>query len=356
MKPAKRKHTVEGLLICQVNLDEVIATIRNSPSRAEAKDRLQQIQVPAPLVKRALSDDGYAMYISEVGEKPSYSLSANQSEAIVSMQLGSLANLEREKLDEEHTKLLADIGGYLYLLSDEANIRGVVRDDMIALKAKYASKRRTEINELELSGINQEDLIAEEPMVVTLSQRGYIKRMPLNTYQAQNRGGRGIIGAKADDEDAIEHLFVASTHSWLLFFTDKGKVLWEKVYNLPLQNRTSKGRALVNLLALPDGDRISSCVAVREFDDQRFLIMATKNGLVKKTPLSAYRRPMKGGIIAINLRDNDALIETMIISPTDDVLLATKGGMAIRFGQADARSMGRDTTGVRGIVSRKTMS
>lgn len=345
----KRKHTVEGLLICQINLDEVISTIRNSPSRSDAKDRLQQIQVPAALVKRALGEDGFTMYQSEVGEKPNYSLSVNQAEAIVSMQLGSLANLEREKLHDEHAKLLVDIRGYLHLLSDEANIRAVVRDDLTALKTKYSNKRRTEISDLELSGINQEDLIAEEPMVVTLSQRGYIKRMPLNTYQAQNRGGKGIIGAKADDEDAIEHLFVASTHAWLLFFTDKGKVLWEKVYNLPLQNRTSKGRALVNLLALPDGDRISACVAVREFDDQRFLIMATKNGVVKKSPLSAYKRPMKGGIIAINLRDNDELIEAMIVSPSDDVLLATKGGMAIRFSQADARSMGRDTTGVRGI-------
>lgn len=345
----KRKHTVEGLLIAQINLDEVIATIRQSPSRAEAKERLQKIQVPAALVKRALGDKGFEMYQGEVGDKPNYSLSANQAEAIVSMQLGSLANLEREKLNEEHTKLLTDIGGYLHLLSDEANLRAVVREDMLAIKAKYATKRRTEIQDLELSGINQEDLIAEEPMVVTLSQRGYIKRMPLNTYQAQNRGGKGIIGAKADEEDAIEHLFVTSTHSWLLFFTDKGKVLWEKVYNLPLQNRTSKGRALVNLLALPEGDRISSCVAVREFDEERFLIMATKNGIVKKTSLSAYKRPTKGGIIAINLRDNDALIEAMIVSPHDDVLLATKGGMAIRFAQSDARSMGRDTTGVRGI-------
>jgi DNA gyrase subunit A len=349
----KRKHTVEGMLIAQINLDEVIRTIRESASRAEAKDRLQLIQVDAALVKRALGDAGFAMYQSEVGEKPTYSLSQNQAEAIVSMQLGSLANLEREKLGEEHSKLINDISGYLHLLSDEAHLRAVVREDMIAIKAKYATKRRTEINDLELSGINQEDLIAEEPMVVTLSQRGYIKRMPLNTYQAQNRGGKGIIGAKADDEDAIEHLFVTSTHSWLLFITDKGKVLWEKVYNLPLQNRTSKGRALVNLLALPEGDRISSCVAVREFDEERFLIMATKNGVVKKTPLSAYKRPTKGGIIAINLRDNDALIEAMIVSPNDDVLLATKGGMAIRFAQSDARSMGRDTTGVRGIRLKK---
>ena len=351
----KRKHTVEGLLISQINLDEVIATIRGSASRVEAKDRLQQIQVPAPLVKRALGDDGFAMYQSEVGDKPNYSLSANQAEAIVSMQLGSLANLEREKLRDEHTKLLVDIGGYLYLLSDEANIRAVVRDDLIAIKAKYSSKRRTEINDLELSGINQEDLIAEEPMVVTLSQRGYIKRMPLKTYQAQNRGGKGIIGAKADDEDAIEHLFVASTHAWLLFFTDKGKVLWEKVYNLPLQNRTSKGRALVNLLALPDGDRISSCVAVREFDDQRFLMMATKNGVVKKTPLSAYRRPMKGGIIAINLRDNDALIEVMIVSPSDDVLLCYEGWNGNPFAQSDAQH-GTRYNGVRGIKLKETTS
>lgn len=349
----KRKHTVEGLLISQINLDEVISTIRNSPSRAEAKERLQQIQVPAALVKRALGDEGFAMYQQEVGDRPNYSLSANQSEAIVSMQLGSLANLEREKLREEHLKLITDIRGYLHLLSDEANIRALVRDDLLSLKNKYANERRTDISDLELSGINQEDLIAEEPMVVTLSRRGYIKRMPLNTYQAQNRGGKGIIGAKADEEDAIEHLFVASTHAWLLFFTDKGKVLWEKVYNLPLQNRTSKGRALVNLLALPEGDRISSCVAVREFDDKHYLIMATKNGVVKKTPLSAYKRPMKGGIIAINLRDDDSLIETMIVSETDDVLLGTSGGMAIRFSQSDARSMGRDTTGVRGIKLKK---
>ena len=186
-------------------------------------------------------------------------------------------------------------------------------------------------------------------MVVTLSQRGYIKRMPLNTYQSQHRGGRGITGAKADEEDAIEHLFVASTHAWLLFFTDKGKVLWEKVYNLPMQSRTSKGRALVNLLQLPEGDRISACVAVREFDETRFLMMATKKGLVKKTPLSAYKRPQNGGIIAINLRDEDALIEAMIVSPGQDVLLATSSGMAIRFSESDARSMGRNTSGVKGI-------
>ena len=345
----KRKHTVEGLLIAQIDLDQVISTIRNSPSRAEAKERLQLIQVPGPLIARAVGDDAFLMFQEEYGAKDNYTLSANQSEAIVSMQLGSLANLEREKLRDEHGKLLADIKGHLLLLSDEANIRAVVRDDMLAIKDKYGSKRRTEITGEELGDYDQEALITEEPMVVTLSQRGYIKRMPLNTYQAQNRGGRGITGTKADEEDAVEHLFVSSTHAWLLFFTDKGKVLWEKVYNLPMQSRTSKGRALVNLLQLPEGDRISACVAVREFDETRFLFMATKNGLVKKTPLSAYKRPMKGGIIAINLREGDALIEAMIVSPGDNVLLATSGGMAIRFAESDARSMGRNTSGVKGI-------
>ncbi|MCX7406984.1 MAG: DNA gyrase subunit A [Planctomycetales bacterium] len=345
----KRKHTVEGLLIAQIDLDQVIATIRGSASRAEAKERLQLIEVPGPLIKRAVGDDAFEMFEQEYGAKSYYTLSANQAEAIVSMQLGSLANLEREKLRDEHGKLLTDIKGHLFLLSDEAHIQAVVRDDMLAIKDKYGNKRRTEITGEELGDYDHEALITEEPMVVTLSQRGYIKRMPLNTYQSQHRGGRGITGAKADEEDAIEHLFVASTHAWLLFFTDKGKVLWEKVYNLPMQSRTSKGRALVNLLQLPEGDRISACVAVREFDETRFLMMATKKGLVKKTPLSAYKRPQKGGIIAINLRDEDALIEAMIVSPGQDVLLATSSGMAIRFSESDARSMGRNTSGVKGI-------
>ncbi len=345
----KRKHTVEGLLIAQIDIDQVISTIRNSPSRAEAKERLQQITIPAALVARALGDTGFQALQEEIGVRETYSLSANQSEAIVSMQLGSLANLEREKLGEEHGKLLTEISEYLRLLSDEANLRAVVREEMQALVEKYGNKRRTEISDLELGNVDYEALIAEEPMVVTLTQRGYIKRTPLNAYQAQNRGGKGITGAKVDDDDPIEHLFVASTHDYLLFFTDKGKVLWSKVYELPLQARTSKGRALVNLLSLQEGDRITSCVAARQFDDDHYLIMATKKGIVKKTALSAYGRPMKGGIIAISLRDGDELIEAMIVSKSEDVLLAASNGMAIRFAQSDARAMGRNASGVKGI-------
>ena len=345
----KRKHTVEGLLIAQLDIDQVIDTIRRSPSRAEARERLQQIQVPGELIARALGETGYAVFQEERGVSENYSLSPNQAEAIVSMQLGSLAGLEREKLAEEFHKLLDDILEYLRLLSDEANLLALVRGEMEELQAKYGNKRRTSISDEELGDFNREDLIAEEPMVVTLSHRGYIKRMGLDTYTAQNRGGKGITGAKADDEDPIEHLFVASTHDYLLFFTDHGKVFWQKVYDLPLQSRTSKGRALINLLSLGEGEKVFNCLAVREFDPVRQLIMSTRKGLIKKTALSAYSRPQKGGIIAIKLDEGDELIDVVIVSPEEDVLIATANGMAIRFSQADARSMGRNTRGVKGV-------
>jgi DNA gyrase subunit A len=344
----KRKHTVEGLLIAQIDLDQVISTIRNSPSRAEAKERLQLIQIPAPLVARALGDDGFRVLQDEYGVRENYTLSANQSEAIVSMQLGSLANLEREKLSEEHGKLLADITEYLRLLSDEANIRAVVREDMQTLRTKYGNKRRTEITDEELGDYDREALIAEEPMVVTLSQRGYIKRLPLNTYQAQNRGGKGITGAKTEDDDALAHLFVASTHDWLLFFTNTGRVFRQKIYDLPVGSRTAKGRAVVNLLSLQDGETVVNCAATRDFGDDRYLIFATRGGVVKKSRLSDYGNIRTGGIIAIDLRE-DTLVEARIISPGDDVLLGTAKGMAIRFDESDARAMGRSAGGVRGI-------
>ena len=350
----KRKHTVEGLMIAQVNIDEVIATIRAAASRAQAKEDLQKIVVPAELVARALGDSGFRNFAEEYGERSEYSLSANQSEAIVSMQLGSLANLEREKLQGEYHKLLEDIQGFLHLLSDEAHILAVIREDMLTLKSKYGDKRRTEISEEELSDVNKDDLITEETMVVTLSTRGYIKRTQLTTYQAQNRGGKGITGGKSTGEDAMEHLFVASTHDYLLFFTNFGKVYWQKVYDLPLQGRTAKGRALINLLNLAEGEEVENCIAVREFDDEHFLLMATKNGIVKKTALTEYSRPKQGGIIAIRLKEGDELVDVVIVGPGDDVLLATSSGMAIRFPHTNARPMGRATAGVRGIKLSKS--
>ena len=346
----KRKHTVEGSLIAQIDIDQVIQTIRSATSRAEARERLQQIDIPAELVARALGDEGFQVYCNENGIVDVYQLSANQADAIVSMQLGSLANLERENLRGEHRKLLDEIAGHLHLLSDEAHIRAVIREEMEGLQKKYGDKRRTEVSDNELTDVLRDDLITEEPMVVTLSQRGYVKRTPLSIYQAQNRGGKGITGVKSDDEDPVKHLFVSSTHAYLLFFTDRGKVYWRKVYDLPLQSRTSKGRALVNLLSLQEQEQVSNCLAVREFNDDRFLIMATRNGTVKKTALSAYGRVQKGGLIAINLDEGDELIDVRIVSQGDDVMLTTSNGMSIRFSQQDARNMGRATRGVRGIT------
>ncbi len=348
----KRKHTVEGLLIAQVDIDQVIRTIRESPSRTAARDRLQQMQVPAELIARALGEEGFRSFQDEYGVRETYSLSRNQAEAIVSMQLGSLANLEREQLGGEYRKLLEAICEYLRLLSDEANIRAVIREDMADLKKKYADARRTDISDEELTDIDREDLITEAPMVVTISQRGYIKRTPLDTYQAQNRGGTGIIGAKTDDEDPITHLFVTSTHDYLLFFTNLGRVYWQKVYDIPQQDRTARGRAIVNLLSLQDGEQVANCISVREFADDRFLMFATRNGLVKKTALSAYSRPRSGGIIAINLDEGDSVVDVQVVEPGDDVLLETANGMAIRFSESDVRSMGRNTRGVRGIKLR----
>ena len=269
------------------------------------------------------------------------------------MQLGSLANLEREKLVAEHQHLLDNIAEFLRLLSDEANLRAVVRTDMEELKARFPDKRRTTISDEELGDYDKEALIAEQPMVVTMSQRGYIKRTPLDVYEAQNRGGKGIKGATSDEEDPIAHLFVTSTHDFLLFFTDKGKVHWIKVYDLPLQARTGKGRALANILTLEEGEGIASCFNVRYFPDDQYLVIATRQGIIKKTALSAYGRPMKGGIIAIRLDDGDALIDVRIVQGDEDLVLSTSGGMAIRFNHEDARPMGRATRGVKGIKLKK---
>ncbi|MCH2572151.1 MAG: DNA gyrase subunit A [Planctomycetes bacterium] len=345
----RRKLLVEGLLIAQLEIDEVINTIRASANRPEAKERLTKIEVPAPLIARALGEEGFASFVEDRGvDSDTYGLTATQAEAVVNMQLGALTGLEREKLGDEHQKLLTEIADYLHLLSNERNILDVVREDMLELKNKYANPRRTEISDEELTYVDQEDLIREEFMAVTISHRGYVKRLSPDNYRAQRRGGKGITGAKAEEEDPIEHLFVASTHAYLLFFTDRGKVYWKKVYELPLQSRTSRGRALVNLLNLAPEENVSNCIAVRSFDD-RSLLMATRKGYVKKTSLSKYSRPMRGGIIAIKLEDDDQLVDVVMISSGTDVLLATEQGMAIRFNEEQVRSMGRNTRGVKGI-------
>ena len=350
-KARQRKHTVEGLLLAHANIDEVIRVIRSSKTQAEAKDRLMQIECPAAMLARALGESGFAVFQEERGAAENYTLTPVQADAILRMTLGQLVNLEQEKLGDEHRNLLADIGEYRRILSDEQNIRAIIRQDLEEVKRKHSDKRRTEVSGDELGDIDLEDLIEEETMVVSISSNGYIKRTPITEYRTQRRGGKGLKGAKAEDEDPIQHLFVASTHAYLLFFTNYGRVYWRKVYELPQLARDSRGRAIVNLLQLAEGEQIMDCRAVRDFEKEgSFLVMATAGGLVKKTPLKAYGRPMKAGIIAIKLREGDELVDVVVAEPGDELVLSTAHGMAIRFRQSDVRAVGRNSSGVKGIT------
>jgi len=349
-KARSRKHTIEGLLLALANIDEVIRVIRSSSTQQEAKARLMGIETPAAMLQRALGEQGFSVFQSDRGVRDTYTLTAIQADAILRMTLGQLVNLEQEKLGGEHHELLAEITEHLRILGDETNILKIIRDDCLELKRRYGDDRRTEICGEELGSFDMEDLITEENMVVTISSQGYIKRTPANTYRAQRRGGKGITGAKSEDDDPIAHLFAASTHDYLLFFTNFGKVYWQKVYGIPQLDRDRKGRAINNLLNLAEGEKIASCLAVRDFAEPGcYLLMATRKGLVKKTALSAYGRPLKGGLIAIKLKDEDELVDVVIAKTPDEVVLSTARGMAIRFHQSDARAMGRNTSGVKGI-------
>ncbi|HEX5105194.1 MAG TPA: DNA gyrase subunit A, partial [Pirellulaceae bacterium] len=349
-KARKRKHTVEGLLLALANIDEIIRLIRASKTQAEAKVALMGVECPASMMERALGDAGFKVFQEERGAADVYRLTAVQAEAILRMTLGQLVNLEQERLAGEHAELLEEIGEYLRILSDEANIRAIIRDDLLEIQKKYGDDRRTEITGEEIGSVDLEDLITEETMVVSISHKGYIKRTPASVYRAQRRGGKGLKGAETEEEDPIEHLFVASTHAYLLFFTNLGKVYWQKVYDLPELKRDSRGRAIVNLLNLAEGEKIAECLAIRDFEAQgHYLMMATRKGLVKKTPLEDYSRPKKGGIIAIKLREDDEVVDVVVTKPGDEVVLSSANGMAIRFSEADARPMGRNTSGVKGI-------
>ncbi|OHB72117.1 MAG: DNA gyrase subunit A [Planctomycetes bacterium RBG_13_63_9] len=349
-KARQRKHTVEGLLLAHANIDEVIRAIRSSNTQAEAKQRLMEIETPAAMLRRALGDEGFAIVQSEQGESEIYTLTPVQADAILRMTLGQLVNLEQEKLADEHRELLENITEYNRILSDEGNILSMIRDELRELKRKHDSPRRTEISGEEVGELDLDDLITEETMVVSISSNGYIKRTPVTAYRMQRRGGKGLKGAKTEEEDPIQHLFVASTHAYLLFFTNRGKVYWRKVYGLPQLGRDSRGRAVVNLLRLAEGEQITDCRAVMDFDrPDHFLVMATARGLVKKTPLEAYSRPLRSGIIAIKLRQGDELVDVVVAGPGDELVLSTADGMAIRFKQSDVRSMGRNASGVKGI-------
>jgi DNA gyrase subunit A len=336
----QRAHIVEGLLIALAYIDEIIRVIRSSANPPEARTRLMAMAVSAEILRRALNDPL---------AKEATNLTRMQADAILAMQLQRLTGLEADKLAEEYVELKADIARYEHILGDESLILDLIRTDLKELKAKYANPRRSVISDEEVGDFDKEALIREEYMIVTVTHDGYIKRLPPNTYRAQGRGGRGIAATNTKEGDFLEHMFVALTHDYILFFTDKGKVYWLKVYDIPLATRTAGGRAIVNLLQLGEGERITGLVPVREFRDDECLMMVTRRGTVKKTELVAFRRPLGRGIIALGLDDNDQLIGVARIKVGDHVVLSTRDGMSIRFEEARVRAMGRPAYGVKGI-------
>ena len=350
LREAKRRsHILEGQLIAISSLDEVIAICRASPSRAEAKNRLQGLEVSAALMERALGADHFAGLQKEIGVQDSYRMTEAQAEAVVRLQLGQLAALERDEIFKEYNQIREQIRGYEDLLSNPRNILALIRADLAEMRDKYGNERRTQIIDQEPGKLKLEDLIAEEHNAVTLSHAGYIKRLPLTTYRTQHRGGKGVSGGNTREDDFVEHFFVASTHAFLLCFTNRGQMYWLKVYEIPQMSRTSAGRAIANVLSLKDEEKITSVIPVRRFDETSYLLMATRNGLVKKTPLQDYSRPKQGGIIGISLEEGDTLIDVAHVHEGDEIVLSTKQGMAIRFAESDARAMGRNTKGVKGI-------
>ncbi len=319
-KAAEREHILEGLKIAVDNIDEVIKVIRKAADTPTANAQLQ---------KR-------------------FKLSERQSEAILNMRLAKLTGLEIEKLEEELKEVQALIKELRALLASKEARMKVLKDELLEISKKYGDERRTEITSDE-GEFTIEDLIAEEEMVVTISHSGYIKRTSASTYKKQRRGGRGNNGATLKDEDFIEHLFVASTHDYVLIFTDDGRCFWLKVHEIPQAGRAAKGKPIVNMINVSPDTTVSAMVTVREFPDDLFLLFATKKGTIKKTALSQYSNPRATGIKAIKVEEDDELIDVQVTTGTNDIVLATRHGLSIRFHEQDARVMGRDTTGVKGI-------
>jgi DNA gyrase subunit A len=283
-----------------------------------------------------------------------YELTVVQAQAILQLTLSRLTALEADKIKQEHSDLIERIKELREILGDESKVDGLIKDELSEIAQAYGDERRTEITHAE-GEIDIEDLIADQQMVISITHSGYIKSLPLSTYRQQRRGGVGVSGGGMKEDDYIEHLFVSSTHDYLLFFTNRGKVYRLKVYELPEASRTAKGRALVNLLPLREGERVQSVLSTRDFNEGKYLVFATRKGMIKKTEFGAYNTPIKAdGIIAINIRDDDELIAVRRTSGHDDIIIVSRSGQAARFNEDKARSMGRDTSGVRGMnVSQK---
>src|SRR2546421_4489735 len=316
-----RAHILEGLLIALDKLDAVIELIRASRDREAAREQL---------VKR-------------------FELTPIQATAILDLRLSQLTALEADAIKQEHADVTERIGELRAILGDESRVLGVIKEELGETAERFGEQRRTEISHAE-DEIDIEDLIADQQMVITITQSGYVKSLPLATYRQQQRGGRGVTGMDMKDGDYIEHLFVCSSHDFLLFFSNRGKVYRSKVYELPEASRTAKGRALVNILPLREGERIQAVLSTRDFSEAKYLVFATRSGTVKKTELVAYNTPIRAdGIIAINIRDDDELLAVRAVDPEDEIIMVSRAGLAVRFAEADVRAMGRDTTGVRGM-------
>jgi len=348
-----RAHILEGLILAVSDIDEIIELIKKSPDTPTAK--LNLMKKPLKLaVSATLKEILPEAFVKEKSKTDQF-LTGPQADAILTMQLQRLTGLEMKKLAKEYADLTEQIEGYEAILASEQVLLDIIREDIHEIKEKYGDKRRTTIT-AKVEEFDIEDLIAEEEVIVTVSHSGYVKRMPIDTYRRQGRGGRGITGSDMKEGDLIKHLFVASTHDYLLIFTNRGKCYWLKVYDVPSMSRQSKGRNIVNLLKLAN-QQIASIINVSSFDDkdekhQRQLVMATKNGIVKKTKLSAYSNPRSTGVIAINLDPNDDLIGVALTTGTDHIVLGTRDGMTIRFDGSQVRSMGRASRGVKGIKLR----
>ena len=341
----QRAHVLEGLILALADIDRIIELIKGSPDVPTARQRLMDLplRLTEAATVRQLLPDAFVTRTSSEDQR----LTGVQADAILNMQLHRLTGLEIEKVANDYAKLAEEIDGHEAILADEALLMDIVREDVHEMRDKYGDERRTEIVAA-ADEIDIEDLIAEEDVVVTLSHQGYIKRTPLTTYRRQGRGGQGIIGSESREGDFVERLFVASTHDYMLVFLSSGRMHWLKVYDIPSMARTSRGRAIVNMLDVKGDENICAVVAVRDFDD-RFLISATRNGQIKKTELKAYGNPRRGGIQATGLAEDDTVIGVAITSGKDQIVLGTANGQAIRFDESEARPMGRTAAGVRGI-------
>jgi len=353
-KARERGHLLEGLAVALSNVDEVVDLIKRSPSPAEAKRGLMARAWPSQLVRDMLGKAPAAQFrpeglAAQYGlQEGGYHLSDEQAQAIIDLQLRRLTGLEQDKIRDEYREVMVKIADLLDILAKPVRITKMIADELRALKEAFADKRKSEIVTV-AEDISIEDLIAPQDMVVTFSHGGYVKSQPLTEYKAQRRGGRGRMATTMKEDDFIERLFVAHSHDYLLCFSNRGKLYWLKVFEVPAGSRSARGKPIVNMFPLEQGEKITAVVPVKEFDEDHYVFMATAQGTVKKTPLDEFSRPRPSGIIAVGLGEGDYLVGAALTDGKYDVMLFSSEGKAVRFEEADVRPMGRQATGVRGM-------